>query len=79
MQDPIQETPDSSAEHGHTNNRAHETYENGDLNANGNQNNISYSSTNDDDSSLGSPEADVRKLDGFVFCLMPVWLCENYS
>uniref|UniRef100_UPI0005C816F3 FIP1[V]-like protein isoform X2 n=1 Tax=Fragaria vesca subsp. vesca TaxID=101020 RepID=UPI0005C816F3 len=60
VQDPTQETPNSSAEHGHTNSRAHEKSENGEFDANGNQDYISY----DDDSSLGSPEVDVRTLDG---------------
>ncbi|PRQ39433.1 putative pre-mRNA polyadenylation factor Fip1 [Rosa chinensis] len=63
VHDPTQETSHSGEEHGHTNSRAHETSENGELDANGNQNNISYNTTTDDDSSLGSPEANTRKLD----------------
>ncbi|KAM5568766.1 hypothetical protein ABKV19_016340 [Rosa sericea] len=63
VQDPTQETSSSVEEHGHTNSRAHETSENVEFDANGNQNNISYNTTTDDDSSLGSPEANTRKLD----------------
>ncbi|XP_050372524.1 uncharacterized protein LOC126790358 [Argentina anserina] len=62
VQDPTQETYNSSAEHGQKNGRTHDTSETGEFNANGNQNNISYGTTNGDDISSGSAEADVKKV-----------------
>lgn len=64
----MQETSNSGEEHGHTNSSGHQTSENGEFDANKNQNNISYDTTSDDNSSLGTPEENTRKLDRLVFC-----------